>query len=49
MEKLSLNKRRCIIHIIQLYLEGMSYDEIARGANVTKTTVGYVILRLKTG
>ncbi len=45
MEKLSIKKRRCII---RLYIEGMSYNEIARGTNVNKATVGCVISKLKT-
>ena len=46
MKELSLKKRKCII---RLYIEGMSFNEIACGANVTKAAVGYVILKLKTG
>ncbi len=46
MEKLSLKKKR---FIIWLYLNGVSYDEIAREANVTKAAVGFFILKLKTG
>jgi len=46
MEKLSIKKRKCII---RLYIEGISYNEIARGTNVNKTTVGCVISKLKTG
>ena len=46
MDRLSLKKRN---RIIWLYLNGMSYDEIAREADVTKAIAGCVILKLRTG
>ncbi|MFC1903253.1 helix-turn-helix domain-containing protein, partial [Chloroflexota bacterium] len=46
MEKLSLKKK---LLIIRLYLEGLSYDEIAARTNVGKGTVFNVITELKAG
>jgi len=46
MEKLSLKKK---LFVIRLYLEGLSYDEIAAKASVSKGTVANVITELKAG
>jgi len=46
MEKLSLKKR---LLVIRLYLEGLSYDEIAAKVGVSKGTVANVIAELKAG
>ena len=46
MEKLSLKKK---LLIIRLYLEGLSYDEIAAKVGVGKGTVSGVISELKAG
>ena len=46
MEKLSSKKRMVIV---RLYLDGLSYDEIAAKAGVSKGTVANVILDLKAG
>ena len=46
MEKLSLKKK---LFVIRLYLEGLSYDEIAARASVGKGTVANIITDLKVG
>lgn len=46
IEKLPLKKKKLIIW---LYLDGMSYDEIASSANIDKDTVTNVIFKLKAG
>ena len=46
MEKLSLKKK---LLVIRLYAEGLSYDEIAARASVSKGTVANVISELKAG
>ena len=46
MEKLSLKKK---LLIIRLYIEGLSYSEIAAKTNVSKGTVSNVIAELKAG
>jgi len=46
MEKLSLKKK---LLVIRLYLEGLSYGEIAIKASVGKGTVANVITELKAG
>ncbi|MFC1954403.1 hypothetical protein ACFLVZ_01100 [Chloroflexota bacterium] len=45
-KKISVKKRN---QIIWLYLDGMSYDEIAYEANIDKANIRYVIFQLKTG
>ncbi len=46
MQELSVNKK---MKIIKLYLQGYSYDEIAKKAGVSKGTVSNVIAALKAG
>jgi len=46
MEKLSLKKK---LFVIRLYFEGLSYDEIAAKAGVSKGTVANIITELKAG
>lgn len=46
MEKISLKKKMLII---RLYLEGLSYSELAAKANVSKGTIANVIAELKAG
>ena len=46
MEKISLKKK---LLIIRLYIEGLSYGEIAAKANVSKGTVANIIADLKAG
>jgi len=46
MQELSMNKK---MRIIKLYLDGFSYDEIAKKVGVSKGTVSNVIAALKAG
>lgn len=46
MDKLSLKKK---LYVIRLYMEGMSYDEIAAKANISKGTVFNIITELRLG
>jgi len=46
MEKLSLKKK---LIIIRLYMEGLSYNEIATKASISKGTVANVVSELKAG
>ena len=46
MEKLSLKKK---LVVIKLYLEGLSYDEIAAKTHVGKGTVSNIVAELKAG
>ena len=46
MEKLSIKKR---LLVIRLYLQGLSYGEIASKANVAKGSIGNIITDLKAG
>ena len=46
MQKLSLRKQ---LAIVRLYLGGLSYDEIATKAAVSKGTVANVVADLKAG
>lgn len=46
MEKLSLRKQ---LIVVRLYLSGLSYDEIAAKANVSKGTVANIVSELKAG
>ena len=46
MQEISLKKK---VSIIKLYLEGLSYDEIAARGNISKGTVANVISELKAG
>lgn len=46
MQEISLKKK---LSIIKLYLEGLSYDEIAARGNISKGTVANIISELKAG
>jgi len=46
MEKLSLRKQ---VMIVRLYLNGLSYDEIAAKVGVSKGTVANIVSELKAG
>ena len=46
MEKVSAKKK---VSLVRLYLSGLSYDEIAVKAGVSKGTVANVVTELKTG
>jgi chromosome segregation ATPase len=46
MQEISLKKK---VSIIKLYLEGLSYDEIAARGNISKGTVANIISELKAG
>jgi len=46
MEKLSYRKQ---VMIVRMYLNGLSYDEIAAKVGVSKGTVANVIAELKAG
>ena len=46
MQEISLKKK---MSIIKLYLEGLSYDEIAARGNISKGKVANIISELKAG